>query len=62
MGVREIDRFLEQWQMDAKRLSQNQSVSLISPRGRPRPMASRLLGNDGLGTGMIAGALRQVLR
>ena len=42
MGVREIDRFLEQWQMDAKALRQRMILA-PTPRERERWYAMLLL-------------------
>ena len=45
MGVREIDRFLEQWQMDAKALRRRM---ILAPTPRERERYAMLLLAEGL--------------
>ena len=57
MGVREIDRFLEQWQMDAKAL-RRRMILAPTPRERERWYAMLLLA-QGLTAAATAEALER---
>ena len=50
MGVREMDRFLEQWQMDAEALCRRMILA-STPRERERWYANLLLAQDWTASG-----------
>ena len=58
MGVREIDRSLEQWQMGVKDLRRRRMILALTPRERERWYAMLLLA-QGLTAAATAGALER---
>ena len=58
MGVREIDRFLEQWQMDAKAL-RRRMILAPTPRERDKRWYAMLLLAQGLTAAATAEALER---